>query len=187
LFSGICIQLAGGTIPYKTRFQPTVTLLSTEAEFMAACDVGHMTLFVRSILWDRNIPQESATIAYEDNNGCTAMGNAQKPTTRTHHIDIKYFALCNWVERDLICLERIDTSINIANHLTKSLSRILFHRHSNFLLRHVPPKYSPIYQQAITTYHDCFNEDIDHFLPESFMTPMTAGAARIFVPLHDNV
>jgi hypothetical protein len=39
-FSGICIQLAGGSIAYKTKFQPTVALSSTEAEFMAACDVG---------------------------------------------------------------------------------------------------------------------------------------------------
>jgi hypothetical protein len=30
-FSGICIQLAGGTIAYKTKFQSTVTLSSTEA------------------------------------------------------------------------------------------------------------------------------------------------------------
>ena len=54
-FSGICIQLAGGTIAYKTKFQPTVALSTTEAEFMAACDVGRMSLFVRSILWDLNI------------------------------------------------------------------------------------------------------------------------------------
>jgi hypothetical protein len=40
LFSGICIQLAGGTVAYKTKFQPTVTLSSTEAEFMPACDIG---------------------------------------------------------------------------------------------------------------------------------------------------
>ncbi len=40
LFSGTCIQLAGGTIAYKTKFQPTVTLSTTEAEFMVACDVG---------------------------------------------------------------------------------------------------------------------------------------------------
>jgi hypothetical protein len=94
---------------------------------MAAVDIGQMCLFVQSILWDLNIPQEAATLAYEDNNGCTAMGNAQKPTTRTRHIDIKYFALCNWVEWDLIILERIDTSINIADHLTKILSCNLFH------------------------------------------------------------
>jgi hypothetical protein len=69
---------------------------------MVACDVGHMSLFVCSILWDLNVPQEAATIAYEDNNSCTAMGNTQKPTARTHHIDIKYFTLCKWVERNLI-------------------------------------------------------------------------------------
>jgi len=55
-FSGICIQLAGSTIAYKTKFQPTIALSSTEAEFMAACNVGRMSLFVRSILWDLNIP-----------------------------------------------------------------------------------------------------------------------------------
>jgi hypothetical protein len=76
---------------------------------MAACDVGRITLFVHSVLWDLDIPQEAATIAYEDNDGCTAMGNAQKPTPRTRHINIKYFAHCDWVERDLIHLECIDT------------------------------------------------------------------------------
>ncbi len=151
---------------------------------MAACDVGRMSLFVRSILWDLDIPQEATTLVYEDNNGCTAMANTQKPMTRTCHIDIKYFALCDWVERNLIRLEWIDTSINIANHLTKSLSKNHFHRHSNFLLGHVPPTYSPVYQQAITTYHNHFDKDIHRFLPASFTTPMTAKAARISAPTH---
>jgi hypothetical protein len=79
-FGGVCMRLAGGTIAYKTKFQPTVAGSSTEAEFMAAYDAGKMILFVRSILWDLGIPQESATILYEDNDACTAMGNAQKPT-----------------------------------------------------------------------------------------------------------
>ncbi len=187
-FSGICIQLAGGTIAYKTKFQPTVVLSTTEAEFMAACDVGGIFLFVRSILWDLDVPQEAATVAYEDNNGCTAMGNAQKLTTRTRHIDIKYFALCEWIKRDLIHLERIDTSINIADHLTKPLSKILFHRHADYLLGHIhiPPKYSPVHSHAIATYGDTF-VDIDKFVPSRFMTPMTAQTARLFVPTHDDV
>jgi hypothetical protein len=186
-FSRICIQLAGGTIAYKTKFQPTVALSSTKAEFMAACDIGRMSLFIRSILWDLDILQEAATIAYKDSNGCTAVGNAQKPTARTSHIDIKFFALCDWIECNLIQLERIDTSINIANHLTKPLSCILFHRHADSLLENVPPKYSPVYQQAITTYSHKFKEDIDHFLPDLFTTPMTAKAARIYAPLYDDV
>ncbi len=120
-FGGTCIRLAGGTIAYKCKFQPTVAGSSTEAEFMAAYDTGKMILFVRSVLWDLHVPQEAATILYEDNAGCTAMGNAQKPTTHTLHIDIKYFSLCEWVERDLMLLEHIDTSINMSDHLTKSL------------------------------------------------------------------
>ncbi len=164
---------------------------------MAACNVGRMSLFVRSILWDLNVPQEAATIAYEDNNRCTAMGNAQKPTARTRHIDIKYFALCEWVERDLIHLDCIDTSINIADHLTKPLSKILFHQHADFLLGHIPPRYSPVHSYAITTYGNRFFEDdasttygntypdINRFVPSSFTTPLSAKSARMFVPTPD--
>jgi hypothetical protein len=172
------IQLTGGTIAYKKKFQPTVALSSTEAEFMAACDLGRMCLFIHSVLWDLDVPQDATTVAYEDNDGCTSMGNAQKPTPRTRHIDIKYFALCDWIERDLIILKHIDTSINPSDHLTKALSQILFHQHADFLFGHVPPQYSPLYRHAITTYGD-FYKDIDTFVPDTFTTPTTARAARI--------
>ena len=81
--TSITIKLAGGTITYKTRLQPIVALSSTEAEFMATCDAGKMILFVRSIMWDLGIPQQAASILYEDNDAATAMANAQKPTNRT--------------------------------------------------------------------------------------------------------
>ena len=57
-FGGTVIRLAGGTIAYKSKFQPTVAGSSTEAEFMAAYDTGKMILFVRSVLWDLNIPKK---------------------------------------------------------------------------------------------------------------------------------
>ena len=74
---------------------------------MAAYDTGKMILFVRSILWDLGIPQDAATVLHEDNDACTAMGNAQKPTPRTSHIDIKYFSICEWIERDLLCWKKM--------------------------------------------------------------------------------
>ncbi len=91
LFRGTCIRLAGGTIAYILKLQPTVAGSSTEAEFMAAYDTGKMILFMRSILWDLDIPQEAATVLYEDNDACTAMGNAQKPTSCTRCIDNQIF------------------------------------------------------------------------------------------------
>jgi hypothetical protein len=97
--------MAGGLMAYKTRLQPTVALSSTEAEFMAACDAAKMLLFIRSILWDLGIPQHAATVIYKDNDAAMAMTNAQKPTTRTRYMDIRYFALTEWDERELFWRE----------------------------------------------------------------------------------
>jgi hypothetical protein len=189
-FSGICIQLlrAARSPTKQSSNLPSPSPPQKQSLWqLATLAKCRYSSAVRIILWYLDIPQEATTIAYEDNDGCTAMANAQKPTTRTRHIVIKYFALCDWVECDLIRLERIDTSINIADHLTKPLSQILFHRHDDFLLGHVPPKYSPVYQQAITTYCNRFDEAIEQFIPESFTTPMTAKAARIHAPIYDDV
>jgi len=95
-FGGSCLCLAGGTVAYKTQFQPTVAGSSTEAEYMSAYFTSKMILFVCSVLWDLGVPQEAATLLYEDNDACTAMANAQKPTPRTRHMDIKYFSLSEW-------------------------------------------------------------------------------------------
>jgi len=184
-FGGTVIRLAGGTIAYKSKFQPTVAGSSTEAEFMAAYDTGKMILFVRSVLWDLGIPQEAATVLYEDNDACTAMGNAQKPTPRTRHMDIKYFSICEWVDRDLMHLERIDTSINMSDHFTKALNRALFHRHADFLLGHVPPMYSPVYHAIVGVYTDQILE-FEKCVPESFTTPTCAAAARVHAPLPED-
>jgi hypothetical protein len=68
---------------------------------MSAYFTGKMILFVCSVLWDLDIPQEAATLLYKDIDACTAMANTRKPTPHTRHMDIKYFLLSEWVERDL--------------------------------------------------------------------------------------
>jgi hypothetical protein len=70
------------------------------------------------------------------------MAMAQKPTPRTRHMDINYHVLIDWVEQDLLQLECIDTSINLADQFTKQLGCTLFHRHINYILGKVPPTYS---------------------------------------------
>jgi hypothetical protein len=94
----------------------------------------------------------------------------------TRHMDIKYFSLSEWVERDLKMLEQIDTSINLADHFTKSLQPALFHCHADFILGHIPPAYSPVYHSIIGLYttNDLY---LDKFVPSSFSTPITAAAA----------
>jgi hypothetical protein len=146
-------------------------------------NTGKMILFIRSVLWDLDVPQEAATVLYEDNDATTVMGNEQKPTPCTQHMDIKTFSLCKWVDRDLMHMERIDTSINMDDHLMKGLQCALFHRHADYLLGHSLPKYSPVYQSLVGTYTDNYIETT-HIVPDSFTTSITARATRTHVPRH---
>jgi len=95
-------MVAGGVAGYKTKFQNTIQLSSTEAEWVAACE---------------------AMVMYEDNHCALYMANAQQPSSRTRHIDIKTFALTEWLERDLILLKDIITTKNCAYHFTKALQK----------------------------------------------------------------
>ena len=55
--TGIIIQLTGGIILHnKTKYQDTITLSMTEAEFTATCDAGKTILYVNSILDGIKLP-----------------------------------------------------------------------------------------------------------------------------------
>ena len=56
-------------------------------------------------------------------------------------MEVKHFALQEWVERDLITLKRITTSDNYADIMTKAVDRTLFYRHNDFILGKVRPDY----------------------------------------------
>jgi hypothetical protein len=102
--TGVLLMYAGGPVGYRCKYQDVIAHSSTEAEFTAACDMGKMILYFRSILANLGFKQENATVMYEDNMGTLLMANAQQPTRRTQHMDRKKFALLNWVEQDLIIL-----------------------------------------------------------------------------------
>ena len=97
-------------------------------------------------MWDLGVPYCAATIAYEDNDACGMMTQAQKPTPWACHIDITYHLICQWVEDDLIKLEWISPKMNIADIFTKQLGPLLFRRHCDYLTGRVPPQYSAHYQ-----------------------------------------
>lgn len=182
-FTGTVLCLSGGPVAYKCKLEPTVALSSTEGEYMGAVQCGRMILFVRSVMWDLGIPQVAASLIYEDNDAATKMANARKPTPRTRHMDIKYHALCEWVEQDLMTLERIDTSQNLADHFTKSLGATLFQRHTDYIMGRVPPQYSSCFQRIyglIKERSTSSASPTSYNLPKHFSSrPAAAAAAKL--------
>jgi uncharacterized protein Yka (UPF0111/DUF47 family) len=56
-------------------------------------------------------------------------------------MDIKKFALLDWVEQDLLILKTIKTAENAADGLTKPLAKQLFTRHLDTILGKRIPDY----------------------------------------------
>jgi hypothetical protein len=138
--TGLVIMLAGGVIAYKSKYQATIALSSTEAEFTAASEAGKTILYLRSILHELGFSQYLPTILWEDNSGALHMANAQQPTRRTRHMDTKYFALQDWVESDQIEVAQIGTANNISDAFTKALGRIKFYEQTDVIMgRRIPP------------------------------------------------
>ena len=114
---------------------------------MAICLAKQMILFVRSVLWDLGVPQAAATLPYEDND---AMANTQTtPLPRTQHMGSKYHFLRFWVEHDLLLLSCVDTTMNMADQVTKQLCPTLFHQHIDYIMGHVPPQYTQHFQTLL--------------------------------------
>jgi len=144
--TGMVLMLSGGAIGYKSKFQTVIAHSSTEAEFVAPCDTAKMILFFCSLLQDIGLEQEEATVLFEDNNGALLMANAQQPTKRTRHINIKHFAILDWVEMDMLLLHDISMHDNTADAMTKPLMKQLFYHHYDTYMGLRIPKYCKMKQ-----------------------------------------
>jgi hypothetical protein len=153
--SGIAFMLAGTTVFYKTRHQPTVALSSTKAEFAAAADAGKVALYLRSILNELGVEQLLPAVIHEDNNGARLMTNAQQPTRRTSHVKLKQFAVLQWVEDKQIIFGDIGTAHNISDSLTKQTGRTKFHQHHDLLMGRLRPAYARPADPALPIISKC--------------------------------
>jgi hypothetical protein len=139
--TGLHVTIAGGAVLFKTKFQTTIAQSSTEAEFMAAAEAGKYVLYLRTIMKQIGLEQHNASVLYEDNQGALMMAQAGQPTRRTRHIDIKHFAIQDWVTRDLLSFKRIHTSDNSSDALTKATPRTLFYRHNDHIMGRIVPHF----------------------------------------------
>jgi len=109
---------------------------STEAEFVTAFHAAKMARYLQSVLKDLGFAQEQPTVLYEDNEAAIAMINQCKPTTRSRHIDVQFFAIQDWRKQGDILMKHISGILNLANDSTKALGWILHHQHAWHAMGH---------------------------------------------------
>ena len=93
--------------------------------------------YIRSvIISELGFPQERPTPIYEDNKSAITIVNSCKPTERSRHIDIRFFAIQDLKARGVIELFHIPGAINPADDPTKPLGFVLHARHARYIMGH---------------------------------------------------
>lgn len=123
--SGYTIKLFDNVIFWKTKKQATVSLSSSESEYVALSACVSECIFVGQLLNEiLNVPVFPVYV-YEDNQSCIKMASTLE-TKRTKHIDVKHHFIRDCVSQGLITLNYMPSAEQIADILTKPLSKIKF-------------------------------------------------------------
>lgn len=130
---GFVFDVAGSSITWSSKKQPTVALSTVEAEYMAASNATKEAIWLRTLLADLGHPQMSATIIHADNQGCIALSRNPVAHSRAKHIDIRHHFIRERIARSEIDLQFLSTKEMVADIFTKALPRDLFERFQDAL------------------------------------------------------
>ena len=138
--TGWLIRLGSAYVMSRSVWQKIVSRSSFESELIALDDVLSILLWCRQILESLGHPQ-SPSIIQEDNKATIrVLENGQPNAERSRHVDIKFFWAHQLMLAELIKLQYVESTSNVADYFTKPItSPELFQRYTRLLL-HWPDK-----------------------------------------------
>lgn len=126
--SGFVFMMAGGAVSWSSKRQPTVSLSTTEAEYMALTRAAQQAIWMFSFMSEIGLPQEMPATLYGDNMSSIALTLNHKGHSRAKHIDVHHHFIRERVEEGDIEVVHISSAENLADILTKPLPRIIHQR-----------------------------------------------------------
>ena len=88
--TGFCFFLEGNLIDWCSKRQPTIATSTTVAEYYALYEATTEAVWLRAILSDLSLPQQSPTLIREDNQTAIKLADDEASHKRTKHISVKY-------------------------------------------------------------------------------------------------
>ena len=98
--TGYLMSLYGGPISWKSSRQGGVTLSSSEAEFVVACQAGQEIAYLRDLLKGFGYTQKGPTEIWEDTVSCIMMSETPTNRDRVGHVDVKVHFFVIWFVMD---------------------------------------------------------------------------------------
>jgi len=124
--TGYIIKLGSNVISWKSKKQPTVSLSTTEAEYIALTEITSELLWFKNLLMELGYKFTEPIKIHEDNQSCIKMATSNSNKSRAKHLDIKYHFIKEHVDSKTIELNYVPTNEQIADTLTKALPRSQF-------------------------------------------------------------
>ncbi|KAH9782310.1 hypothetical protein KPL71_008845 [Citrus sinensis] len=116
--TGYLFMLNGCLINWKANLQHVVALSTTEAEFTTATEAAKEAIWLKGLITELGLKQESVPIFCDSS---SALHLCKNPAyhEKTKHIDIKLHFIINEVSRGVIKMVKIHTDDNPSDMLTK--------------------------------------------------------------------
>ena len=133
--TGYVITYANCPIIWSSKMQSTISLSTTEAEYVALSSALRDVIFLMELaqefeLHGAPIPKSDKPLitcrTFEDNVGALELANNPKLRPRTKHIAVQFHHFRSYVQRKLITVQHVSTTEQIADIFTKALPRPAF-------------------------------------------------------------
>jgi len=131
--SGYAIYFGGAAVCYSSKRQPCIAVSSTEAEIIAASACALELVSAITVREELGFESTGPIVLFVDNDGAVELSRDRKSCHRARHVDRRYFKVRELVAEGLIFVERIDTTANSSDVLTKALDAVLHWKHCNKL------------------------------------------------------
>ena len=123
--SGYLIMVNGCVVSWRSRGQRSVTLSSSEAEYVAASETVTEMLYIKQILEGMGETVSLPMKVRMDNVGAIYMVKNQAPGQRTKHVDIRFSYVKELVENGSLEVEFVRSESNLADVFTKNVKESL--------------------------------------------------------------
>ena len=132
--SGYVLFVQGVPVSWRSKANKTVTLSSTEAEWIALSEAVKEVMFVVQLLDSMRIKYHLPVTVRVDNIGAIFMSKNINTSSRTKHVDVRTKYVNEFCENGIIKIIFISSSENISDIMSKNLSADLNAKHSDKLI-----------------------------------------------------
>jgi hypothetical protein len=119
--SGTTITLGKGSIYATTRKQKTTAQSASEAELIAAVDGAKTMVAMRNYLISRKYPVDKMVLFQDNKASQFIIDKGIQSAKKMKHLEVKYFALTDYIDNGTLEVRRIDTENMVADMLTKPI------------------------------------------------------------------